>query len=200
MAMVTRKKSDLEKIYPRDSETKSFIIQAAVNQYNDIFNELDPAPFKKRDINQELKDYLEDCSLDIPLRYNVILQFSIPKSARDHEKEKSIESGLKTYFSFLMKSLEKNLKRSYQKNFIYIITAFVLLLTASFTGTFIGTKDVILFTLVQGLYIGGWVFLWEAISSFSFYNRDIKYEYRQYKRFYNAPIYFKNMHHKKDSV
>lgn len=189
--MVTRKKSDLEKIYQKDSETKAFIIQAAVNRYNEIFNELDPAPFKKRDINQDLKDYLEDCSLDIPLRYNVILQFNIPKSVRDSEKEKRIESGLKTYFSFLMNSLEKNLKRSYQKNIIYIMTAFFLLFIAALASTIIDDKEIIFSTLIQGLYIGGWVFLWEAISSFSFYNRDIKYEYRQYKRFNNAPIYFK---------
>jgi hypothetical protein len=39
----------LEKIYERDKATNAFIISVAIDEYADIFNELDPAPFRKRE-------------------------------------------------------------------------------------------------------------------------------------------------------
>lgn len=48
----------------------------------------------------------------------------------------------------------------------------------------------LLFILVDGLSIGGWVFLWEAVSLFFFTNRDLYHRYRIYKRLQNAPVIF----------
>ena len=76
-----RADSALEGIYEKDQATSAFIIATAIERYTGIFNELDPAPFKKRDINQDLRVFLEDCSADIPLKYNVILQFNLLKDA-----------------------------------------------------------------------------------------------------------------------
>ena len=73
----------LEGIYEKDQATSAFIIATAIERYTDIFNELDPAPFKKRDIDQDLRVFLEDCSADIPLKYNVILQFNVLENASD---------------------------------------------------------------------------------------------------------------------
>ena len=42
--------SALEGIYEKDQAKSAFIIATAIERYTDIFNELDPAPFKKRDI------------------------------------------------------------------------------------------------------------------------------------------------------
>ncbi len=52
----------LEKIYERDKATGAYIISVAIDKYTDIFNEWDPAPFRKRDIDQDLRYFLEDCS------------------------------------------------------------------------------------------------------------------------------------------
>ena len=80
-------KKPLEKIYEKDEATNSFIISVTIENYADIFNELDPAPFRKRDLDQDLRDYLEDSSSDIPLKYGIILQFNISVESQNVEKE-----------------------------------------------------------------------------------------------------------------
>jgi hypothetical protein len=50
--------------------------------------------------------------------------------------------------------------------------------------------NVFLTTLVDIVSIGGWVFLWEAISTFAFKNREAREKYRQYKRLSMAPVRF----------
>jgi len=58
----------LERIYERDKETNSFIISVAIQDYVDIFNELESAPFRIRDLYQDLRIFLEESSSDIPVR------------------------------------------------------------------------------------------------------------------------------------
>jgi hypothetical protein len=80
----------------KERNQQAFIIATATERYTAIFNELDPPPFKKRDINQDLRVFLEDWPADIPLKYNVILQFNLLKDAPDPKKTNP--SGLRNSF------------------------------------------------------------------------------------------------------
>jgi hypothetical protein len=181
---------ELEKIYHFDSTGNSFTISVAIEDYIDIFNELDSAPFKIRDINHYLRIFLEESSSDIPSKYGIVIQFTVSREKRDTYKEEKIKSGLKTYFSNVRNSLKREIKSSYQKAAFYMFASFLLLL-ASFALRPLVANDIVLSTLGEGVSIGGWVFLWEAISTFVFKNRDIREKYKQYKRFSAAAVSFK---------
>ena len=185
------KRSDttFEKVYEKDPATNSYIISIAIDKYTDIFNELDPAPFKKRDINHDLRVYMEDSSADIPLKNNITLQFNVLKEKQDIEKEERVKFGLRTYFSFVERQLNREIRRSYEKSTFYVGVAFLLLFTAYSLGT-IATQNIIITTAVEGVTIGGWVFLWEAISTFAFRKRETKSKSKHYKRFIGAQIRF----------
>jgi hypothetical protein len=43
----------------------------------------------------------------------------------------------------------------------------------------------------EGIFIGGWVFLWEAVSLFFFTNRELYIKYRTYKRLQHTPVIFR---------
>jgi len=184
-----RRKSILEEMYDKDPTTNAFIIGVAINNYTDIFNELDPAPFRRRDLDPALREFLEECSSDIPLKYPIILRFNTPITLHDAKLEERIRLGLKTYFSFVMRSRGRERKRAYEQNVYYIFTSFLFLFTSFFLSSRI-PSNVLYYTLLEGLSIGGWVFLWEAISSFAFKNKPLNYEYMQYKRFYHSAIKF----------
>jgi hypothetical protein len=186
--MVPRKQP-LEKIYERDPDSNAFIISVAIESYANIFNELDPAPFRKKDLDQDLRDYLEDSSVDIPLKYDVVLRFNVSGEAINTEKEEKIRVGLKTYFSFVKDLLGDNIRKSYEKSVVYVFGAFVLL-SASYLLRLLLISNIFFSILIEGITIGGWVFLWEAISTFAFRTRDVKNRCRQYKRLADAPIQF----------
>jgi hypothetical protein len=184
-----RTDAGLEGIYERDPASNAFVIAVTTEKYTDIFNELDPAPFRKRDINHDLRVYLEDSSSDIPLKHDVILQFNLSNETADPQKEKRITSGLRTYFFFVENQLTREINKSYQRGAIYVGIAFFLLLV-SFTLNSVPSPDIIFTTLVEGINIGGWVFLWEAISTFAFKKRDVRNRKKHYERFTAAPIRF----------
>jgi len=150
---------------------------------------LPPAPLKRRDLDPDLSTYLEDCSADIPLKHRVELQFVTPKEIRNNEIESKVTTGLKTYFHFLIRSIQQEISQAYKRCFIYILNSFILL-SLAFYFTSIIPEDSLFAILVEGLYIGGWVFLWEAIALFVFKNRDINLQCKKYKRLETAPTTF----------
>ena len=176
-------------IYERDRASGAFIMNIAIEKYADVFNKLDPAPFRKRDLDQDLLDFLENCSSDIPLKYGITLHFRVLNEMRDFEKEEKIRQGLRTYFSFVRNLLQRKLRRSHKK-IILDVVASLILLSFSLSLPTILSDSVVFTTLVEILNIGGWVFLWEAISTFSFRNRDIQNQYKHYKRLNKAQIIF----------
>ena len=161
----------------------------ATQKYADIFNELDPAPFRKRDINHDLRVYLEDSSLDIPLRHKIILQFTVSDDLYEAEKEEKIRAGLKTYFAFVRDELKSKIRRSREKSAVYAFASF-LLLSASYSLRTSLVSGAVLTTLFEGINIVGWVLLWEAVSTLLFKNRDVRQRFRHYSRFTDAPIVF----------
>lgn len=182
-------KKPLEKIYEKDEATNSFIISVAIENYGDIFNDLDPAPFRKRDLDQDLRDYLEESSSDIPLKYDIILQFNVSVEVKDKNKEEKSKSGLKTYFSFVKDLYGKKIRKSYKKSGVHFFASLILLSLSYLLRTTMNAS--LFFTiLVEGITIGGWVFLWEAISTFAFRNREVRVNYRHYKRFADTSIRF----------
>jgi hypothetical protein len=188
MSYFRRDEKTLEKIYERDKASGSFIISVALDRYVDVFNELDSAPWRRRDLDHDLRIFLEDCSADIPFRYDIILQFNVEQEKQDNLKEEKLKVGLKTYFSFVRISLQKKIRNSYERSIFYVLGSFFLLFASYSLRT--TSNNLILISLFEVVSIGGWVFLWEAISTLAFTSREARDKYKQYERFSTAKIRF----------
>lgn len=187
---MNRKLEYLEKIYERDQTSNAYIIPVALDRYSDMFSEWDPAPFKKRDLDYDLRQYLVNCSSDIPFECDTVLCFNVLESARNGENEERAIIGLKTYYSFYLRSLEYELRVTRKRSLLFGFISALLLFTAVSLSVFAAENNFYL-VIIEGIYIGGWVFLWEAISTSFFRSRKAKSEYLHYKRFSNSPIRFK---------
>lgn len=186
-----RKDEALRQLYLFDEKGETFIIEVSLDGYEDIFNEWDPAPFKRRDLDPDLIYFLETCSDDIPLRYPIRIKFEMPKDLRNSDRENKIVTGIRNYFKFMKNSIEKEIDQVRKRIFIYTVMSFGFLLAATLSSG-IAAKNILLQTGVEGLFIGGWVFLWEAISLVFFSMRDKQIEYRKADRFGGAEYVFVN--------
>ena len=188
---INKKKLDyLNKIYEKNPTTGNYVIQVALDKYTDVFNDWDNSPFKKRDMDPDLALFLENCLDEIPQKDGVDICFYLPKESKDSKREEVIISGIKTYYTFYLHEAMRSLKGKYQKMLEYICTSFGLLAVSVFLNLTYGT-NIIMGTVQQGFNVGGWVFLWEAISMFFFRRRSVTSEIEKYERFINSSIYFK---------
>ncbi len=184
-----RKSNLLEKLYEIDRESGSLVINVKIKTYNDIFNDLDPAPFRKRDLDQDLVAYLDECSLDIPIKRGIITQFVGKKDIEDKDKEERIKKGFRNYYDFLCLYVNRQIKTTYKKSIFYFFTS-IFFLVFSYYSTLLDKNFFLGRLLKEGLNIGGWVFLWEAIVLVGFSVRELKVERKRYERLAKSPIRF----------
>ncbi|NLL14909.1 MAG: hypothetical protein GX267_16015 [Fibrobacter sp.] len=179
-------------LYRFDKKSGAYIIEIALDKYSDIFSEWDPAPFKLRDIDHDLELYLEGCSDDIPYRYPLILSFTIPMGARDEIIEEQARKGLRNGFKFKIYFIRKEIARTNARTLLFMLIGFAFLWAATIFPKQLASS-VFPSLLVEGLFIGGWVFLWEAITLALFTTTGLSHSSRVYKRLLNSTIVFREV-------
>ncbi len=180
-------------VYRKHENTDRFAIEVAIDNYNDVFNEWDPAPFKRRSLNPELQYFLEECSNDISIKYPLAIVFYMPSIEHVSEKETFCIDGIHTHFAFMLHVLEKD-QRDIMVNVCKNAAIGIVILCSAVIFDAQPIKSFFLQVLGQGLFIGGWVFIWEALATVGFRNSDLLYKKKELKRFLDAPVVFKNEH------
>jgi hypothetical protein len=178
----------INQIYRKD-EKGTYIVEIALDNYTDLFNEWDPAPFRKRDIDQELKIYLEECSEDIPPKMPIKLEIRLPRNISDKKSEQSAITGLKNYFKLMKITAHREVGR-FNKNAFWFISAAILFWIVVIPIENLDTDLTFIRILKEGLYLGGWVMGWEFFSIIMFKARHEKNRQKQYARLENAEMEF----------
>ncbi len=179
----------LGKVYQVDPANGAFLVEVALDRYEDVFNEWDPAPYKRRDLDPDLLTYLNESSLDIPLRYELELSFTVPAEVSDIEKEKLVSDGIRNYFAFEARQMRRRLGQLYRTTAAYLICAVLLLIATTYANR-MTVDNVLVDVLRQGVTIGAWVFAWECISGFLFDHRRVRLEFHRLERIKRALLCF----------
>jgi hypothetical protein len=183
----SKKNQIFDDVYKIDQSTNLHMIEVALDQYADIFNEWDPTPFKRRDLDPDLQHYLEECSNEIPFKYPVEICFIIPPGIRNKQLEEESCNGLKNSLISKRYFLSKEIKNINLRTLMFVAVGFLCLGVAKALTVGANLQSI----LLEGLAISGWVFLWEAISLFFFTNRELYHRYQTFKRLQAAPVIFR---------
>ena len=180
----------LKTIYRYNGETGAFIIDVRLLDYSQAFSQWDSAWAEVREVAHGLVQYLKECSDDIPFRSPIEIVFSVTEP-RDHDTEQRIIRGVRSYFRYEMFVERTRLRRLLRRGVHYMFVAALFLAAAA------GLEPVLPAGLVgvtvrEGLYVGGWVFMWESISQVSFQRANIRRTISDYSRFFNASIRFES--------
>jgi hypothetical protein len=189
MILKRKKRNYLKQIYKQNPETDAYIIEVSLDNYNEVFNGWDPSPIKRRDLDPDLLKFIQQCSHDIPLKFPVELHFYMPQNLYDESKEGLTRDGVINNFKFIVHFAGAELFNNRKKIFMYIIMSFFFLSMASIVRQQ-ASLGVLSSIAIEGMFIGGWVFLWEAFSLFFFVRQETVTRLKRIRRFIDTPIYF----------
>jgi hypothetical protein len=185
-----KKRYELQNVYRTNPESKAYIIEVSLDDYEELFNGWDASILKQKELEPELMDYLLSASYEIPFKNRIELWFFLPEAMIDESKEVLSVQGIVNNFKMKRHFIELLLHRNYRKIFTYIIISAIFLLFAYSLPNVI-ELNVLFSILMEGFFIGGWVLLWEAFSLFFFTSHDTRLDKKQYVRLMNSKIYFK---------
>lgn len=187
--MFKKKKNYLKQMYKTNQETNAFIVEILLDDYNEIFNGWDPSPIKRRDLDPDMVNFMETCSSDIPFKHSLELQFYMPGNQYNKEKEQLSITGIKNNFNFTLHSIKKELEQIGEKIALYIIMS-IAFFSVGYLSRHKTSPNFFTAILIEGLSIGGWVFLWEAFSLFFFSRQEVSGRLKMYRRFQDTLISF----------
>ncbi|MGB6129508.1 MAG: hypothetical protein WBG30_12215 [Psychrilyobacter sp.] len=178
----------LDELFRFEKKTNSYIIDIFVNHYEALYSTLDFSPFKSRDLNDELILYLEDSIEDIPFKYNLLLNINMPQNIHDLTKETKGIKEIKHYFLYLQKKKKKEFYRIYRTAMVNFITGILFIFAISIIKKNISVTNLIWEIVIEGFYVGGWVFLWEFFSLLFLDPNKEKSKLKQYQRVLDSKI------------
>ncbi|MBN2287402.1 MAG: hypothetical protein JXQ26_05185 [Tissierellales bacterium] len=183
-------KLDPKKLYRYHQEKMCFFIDVQLDGYREIYNEWDFSPLYNRDIDEDLVAYLKNSYEEIPLKSEIIISISVPRSERNSDREsKSIES-MKNYFMYLIRIKNREMQGVKKRMIYYLVIGAALLSLANFTET-IPLSAGYMQILSQGLFVGGWVLFWEVFSDIFFELTEMRKDLKIYYKMYASWIEFR---------
>ena len=183
-------KSLLEKIYETNPVNGNYIIEVSLVNYAEIFNDWDHAPMRRKDIDPDLLSFLADSIDDIPMKHQIDICFYLSDQVRSAEREQQIISWFRTFYRFYIELERKKIQAIVRKALVCMLVSAVFFVS-SYLGERISQNSLLLYILTEIVVVGGWVFLWEAISLFTFERSRIRRLIKNYRRFVRAAIEFR---------
>lgn len=184
------KNNFLDQFYTIDSESGDYIIDVALQDYDDVFNTWDSSVYNIRDLDYSLKSFLEEFSYEIEPKHKIKLVFNMQDEKKDPEMEEMIRNGVRNHFNYRYFLTTKYTSQNRKKSIIYIFVSILFTILSSYLHISEASK-LIEDLLLLNLTVGSWVFLWEAFYILFIQRSDSRRKKRHYERIVNAAIEFR---------
>jgi len=141
-------------------------------------------------MHPELTEFLDQCAEDVPMRDKIEIIFCIENQSKDEYKENTLKESYYNYYTLKFRIEKRKIKDLYKSIFILIMIGFGFMFTNLILVDRL-QQSVFSEVLLEGLTIGAWVFLWEALHLIGFEQRDLFEKKKELNRLLKTPLYFK---------
>jgi hypothetical protein len=170
---------------------KCQLIEVRVAELRQLFNAIDPSPFRERDLDPRAEEFIvgwgRDLSADAPLAFVVHLE----RAAGRDDESLLLRQAIHEFFSQRAASSRRNLRQLFRHGRISLVIGLAFLATSIVVGDAIATyfhesrwPEV----LRESLLIGGWVAMWRPLEVFLYDWWPIRAEARLYDRLSAMPV------------
>lgn len=178
-----------ETAYKVNKETGRSVIELALNNYNEFFHEWDNASYKRRDLHPELTGFLDLCSEEIPRKKELEIHIEISKEIRDSKMEEQILQSYENYYGFFIKQKKRKIKRNFQSSAMLALVGIAFIFLYSLLSNDL-PNELWYEVPLKGLYIGGYVFFWEALYNGYFGSKEMIDRNKELARLRRAALEF----------
>jgi hypothetical protein len=181
---------DILERYARSSDGV-VIIDIAANRIEELYNDYDKsAPYLKKDLEQDLVDYLVDSVREVG-KEKFAIRFSIAGTV-DPAPMSRVKMSIQKYFFYLKELERRELKRMFRTSLIlFVIGIAILTLSVWMNRMFETDETVVIRVFAEGLTVAAWVSLWESLATFLINWAPHRRRIRLYERIAEAPVLFR---------
>ena len=149
-------------------------VSLALDDYEDIFSDFDPRPYSHRALSVDFLDEARRATRELG-EEGIELNFLIPATKRNTEKEKLIKARLNEHFKKHKDMLAKDHKKIFMQGFYFILFGIAFMFVAAYILFYYHTSISLLKEfLVVLLEPGGWFLFWEGLYLMIFETKKVR--------------------------
>lgn len=172
------------------AESGEIIIDISTQKVEDLYSKFDKkSHFLKKDLNQDLVDYIIECAREIGDE-RFLIRFNF-ESKIEPESVSRLQNSVKRFFAYLQEHEHAKMKEMFKKSAtLLFVGAIIATLSIGMAQSEFMQKSIAFAVISEGLTVAAWVSLWEALAIFLVKWMPYKKKISLYERIANAKIIF----------
>jgi hypothetical protein len=149
--------------------TGSGVIEVRVAELRQLFNAIDPSPFRERDLDPNAEQFIVDWARDLPRDVPLALLVHLERCAGRADEATLLRQAIHQHFKVSATTSRRTLRELFRRGRISLLIALAFLGASLTLGDLIGKISESGFAtwLREGLIIGAWVAMWATARSVS---------------------------------
>jgi hypothetical protein len=171
--------------------TECRVIEVRVAELLQLFNAIDPSPFRDRDLDPRAEEFIVEWARDFPRGARLALLVHLERSAGRTDEAPMLGESIHQYFRQRAVDSRRRLRELFRQGRISLVIAL------AFLGASIAVGDAVASFLRgnrfaeiirEGFLIGGWVAMWRPLEVFLYDWWPIRAEARLFDRLSAMPV------------
>ena len=162
------------------------LLELFISDPMQLFNSMDPAPFRERDLDDKVADYIIDWARELPASAQPALVVNLRQPPRtDVDEAEILRDAVHLDFRRRASSSRRSLKQLFKDGRLSLVIGLSFLAVAILLSDFISgriSNENYALLVQESMVIGGWVALWHPISIFLYEWWPIRAEARLFDR------------------
>jgi hypothetical protein len=165
-------------------------IEVRVAELRQLFNEIDPAPFREKDLDPSAEEFIVGWANEMPRDAELELAVHVDREPAP-EQITTLRDAVHSYFANRALHTRRRLRRLFRLGRISLAIGIVFLVLCIGIGDFIGSQIArknLANIIAESLLIGGWVAMWRPLEVFLYDWWPISAEAKLYDRLARMPV------------
>jgi hypothetical protein len=145
------------------------VIEVRLREVRQLFDALDPSPFREKDLDPDAEEYIVESAKELPSGGPCALVIHLDRPTGLPDEERAVGDAVRVHFARRAKLLRRDLRRLFRRGFVSLAigVAFLVAIYAvvRLIGQFVGETAVGILSR-EGLIIVGWVAMWRPLEIF----------------------------------
>jgi hypothetical protein len=162
-----------------------------VSELRQIFNAIDPSPFRERDLDPRAEEFIIGWAKDLPPHEPWALVVHVERAAGRPNEATELRDAIHAYFRGRAGASRRQLRELFQRGRISLMIALTFLAASIAVGDVIAKylgESRLAEIVREGFLIGGWVAMWRPLEVFLYDWWPIHAEWRLLQRLSTMPV------------
>lgn len=175
----------------RQSEPATGLIEIELRQVSQLFNTLDPSPFRDSDLDREAEEYIVDGAMDLPKKAPIEIVIYLPSDQLSQVSAVDISRAVKNYFAMRVREASSELHEKFKTGRLSLLIGLLILSACFLIGLFLyhSFKEGPFAEIVrESFVIFGWVAIWKPSEIFLYEWPPIARRRKLFRRLAEATV------------